>query len=125
MRLVDQRGVPWQNRPHLFALAAQMMRRILVNHARNRCRLMDGGTTDDGRPYFIMEYVDGIPLDEYCNQRRLSVNERLALFRTVCAAVHYARQNLIVHRDLKPSNILVTSGPQWTSPCRDKKTAQR
>jgi len=75
----------------------------------NICRLIDGGTIDHGRPYFIMEYVDGLPLDEYCNQRRLSVNERLTLFRTVCAAVHCAHQNLIVHRDLKPSNILVTA----------------
>jgi len=74
----------------------------------NIARLIDGGTAEEGRPYFIMEYVDGLPLDEYCRQHQLLVNERLALFRTVCGAVHFAHQNLIVHRDLKPSNILVT-----------------
>ena len=79
-----------------------------LEHA-NIARLIDGGTTDDGRPYFVMEYVEGVPLDEYCDQHRLSVDERLKLFRTVCGAVHYAHQNLIVHRDLKPSNILVTA----------------
>jgi WD40 repeat protein/serine/threonine protein kinase len=75
----------------------------------NIARLIDSSTTEDGRSYFIMEYVDGLPLDQYCDQHRLSVEERLTLFRTVCAAVHYAHQNLIVHRDLKPSNILVTA----------------
>lgn len=75
----------------------------------NIARLIDSGATEDGRPYFIMEYVNGLPLDQYCDQRRLSVEERLTLFRTVCAAVHYTHQNLIVHRDLKPSNILVTA----------------
>ena len=72
-------------------------------------RLLDGGITDQGRPYFVMEYVeDGIPLDAYCDQRKLPIAERLALFQTVCAAVHFAHQNLVVHRDLKPSNILVS-----------------
>lgn len=69
--------------------------------------LLDGGTTPEGRPYLVMEYVGGMPIDEYCQTRGLNVGERLGLFRTVCAAVHYAHQNLIVHRDLKPSNILV------------------
>jgi eukaryotic-like serine/threonine-protein kinase len=73
-------------------------------------RLLDGGTTDDGLPYFVMEYVEGAPLDDYCDRHRLSTRERLKLFRDVCAAVHYAHQNLVVHRDLKPSNILVTAG---------------
>ena len=75
-------------------------------------RLLDGGTTDDGLPYFVMEHVDGEPIDEYCDARRLSVSERLELFRTVCAAVQYAHRNLVVHRDLKPSNILVTGDGQ-------------
>jgi eukaryotic-like serine/threonine-protein kinase len=78
-----------------------------LNH-RNIARLMDGGTTDDGVPYLVMEYVDGEPIDEYCEKRRLPTRERLALFRGVCAAVHAAHQNLVIHRDLKPSNILVT-----------------
>ncbi len=77
----------------------------------NIARLIDGGATDDGQPYLVMEYVDGEPIDRHCKNRRLSLRDRLDLFRTVCSAVHYAHQNLIVHRDLKPSNILVdTSG---------------
>ncbi len=75
----------------------------------NIARLIDGGTTDDGLPYFVMEYIEGLPLLEYCDTHRLSTRERLYLFRKVCAAVQYAHQNLIVHRDLKPSNILVTA----------------
>jgi serine/threonine protein kinase len=74
----------------------------------NIARLLDGGMTDDGLPYFVMEYIEGTPLDRYCDERRLSTTERLKLFRQVCAAVYHAHQNLIVHRDLKPSNILVT-----------------
>ena len=74
----------------------------------NIAHLHDGGTTDDGRPYFAMEYVDGVPLTDYCDAHRLSTKRRLALFRTVCRAVQYAHANLVVHRDLKPSNILVT-----------------
>ena len=71
-------------------------------------RVLDGGVTDDGRPYFAMEYVDGEPIDDYCDRHRLSVDDRLALFTTVCKAVLYAHANLVIHRDLKPSNILVT-----------------
>ena len=78
-----------------------------LNH-RNIARLLDGGTTDDGIPYLVMEYVDGLPIDEYCERHRLTIRERLALFRGVCAAVHAAHQNLVIHRDLKSSNILVT-----------------
>ena len=72
-------------------------------------RLLDGGTTSDGLPYFVMEYVEGVPIDRYCNDRNLSIAERLRLFIDVCAAVQYAHQNLIVHRDIKPSNILITA----------------
>jgi serine/threonine protein kinase/tetratricopeptide (TPR) repeat protein len=75
----------------------------------NIARLLDGGTTDDGLPYFVMEHINGLPIDEYCDAQRLSTAERLKLFRAVCAAVQYAHQNLVVHRDIKPSNILVTS----------------
>ena len=85
-------------------------RRILaaLDHP-NIARLLDGGTTDDGLPYFVMDFVEGTPIDEYSNNRRLSISERIALFRQVCLAVHYVHQNLVVHRDLKPSNILVTA----------------
>jgi serine/threonine protein kinase/Tfp pilus assembly protein PilF len=72
----------------------------------NIAKLLDGGTAEDGRPYFVMEYVEGRPIDEYAG--KLPLRERLALFREVCAAVHFAHQNLVVHRDLKPGNILVT-----------------
>jgi len=75
----------------------------------NIVRLLDGGSTDGGLPYLVMEYVDGLPIDEYCKTRRLSTGDRLTLFRLVCGAVQYAHQNLVVHRDLKPSNILVTA----------------
>ncbi len=71
-------------------------------------RLIDGGTTDDGLPYFVMEYIEGLPVYRYCDERKLTLRERLALFRQVCDAVHYAHRNLVIHRDIKPSNILVT-----------------
>ncbi len=74
----------------------------------NIARLIDGGTTDDDLPYFVMEYVKGEPINAYCEVHSLKLGERLELFGKVCAAVTYAHQNLVVHRDLKPSNILVT-----------------
>jgi non-specific serine/threonine protein kinase/serine/threonine-protein kinase len=75
----------------------------------NVANIMDGGTSDEGQPYLVMEYVEGEPIDAYCNRRGLSVRERLLMYRKVCDAVHYAHQNLVVHRDLKPENILVSS----------------
>lgn len=72
-------------------------------------RLLDGGTTETGDPFFVMELIEGMPIDEYCDQRRLSIDERLELFCHVCSAVEYAHRHLIVHRDIKPSNILVTA----------------
>ncbi len=74
----------------------------------NIARLIDGGTTDDGLPYFVMEYVNGVPINAYCDANALLTTERLKLFRKVCGAITYAHQNLVIHRDLKPSNILVT-----------------
>ncbi len=76
----------------------------------NIARLLDGGTTEDGLPYLVMELIDGKPILDYCVDRELSVNDRLQLFRQVCAAVQYAHQRLVIHRDLKPGNILVTTG---------------
>lgn len=75
----------------------------------NVARLLDGGTTEDGHPYFVMELVEGKPIDEYCDSARLGTAARLDLFRKVCSAVQYAHQRLVVHRDIKPSNILVTA----------------
>lgn len=75
-------------------------------------RLVDGGLTDAGVPWFAMEYVEGVPLDRYCDARGLGVEERIALFCRVCDTVQFAHRNLVVHRDLKPSNILVTEEGQ-------------
>lgn len=74
--------------------------------------LLDAGTTDDGRPYFVMEYVEGEVIDRYCDSNRLTVRERLRLFQSVCDAVQFAHQHTVVHRDLKPSNILVVPDGQ-------------
>ncbi len=75
----------------------------------NISKLLDGGTTEGGRPYLVMERVEGQRIDRFCDDRRLTIPERLELFRKVCSAVHFAHQNLVVHRDLKPGNILVTA----------------
>ena len=86
----------------------QQEREILASLEHpNIARLLDAGTTDDKIPFLAMEYVEGLPIDEYCNQRNLDLNQRLDLFRVVCSTVNFAHRNLIVHRDLKPSNILV------------------
>lgn len=74
----------------------------------NISRLLDAGSTIDGLPYFVMEYIEGEPIDNYCNSHRLDITERLKLFQGVCAAVRYAHQNLVIHRDIKPRNVLVT-----------------
>jgi len=74
----------------------------------NIASLLDGGSTPQGQPYLVMEYVQGVPIDCYCDEHRLQVRERLELVLKVCAAVGYAHRNLVVHRDIKPGNILVT-----------------
>lgn len=85
-------------------------RQILASlHHPNIAQLYDGGTTDDGLPYFVMEYIAGEPINQYCDHQHLSTLERLKLFRIVCGAVHYAHQNLVIHRDIKPANILITA----------------
>lgn len=76
----------------------------------NIAKILDGGTTVDGLPYLVMEFIDGLPITEYCDREKITVDERLQLFRTVCSAVHYAHQHLVIHRDIKPGNILVTPG---------------
>jgi len=74
----------------------------------NITRLLDGGTTDDGLPFFVMDFIEGEPIDRYCERCRLTVTERLALVQRVIAAVQYAHQHLVIHRDIKPTNVLVT-----------------
>jgi serine/threonine-protein kinase len=92
----------------LARLRAERQILATLNHP-NIARLFDGGVTDEGLPYLVMEYIDGQPLDRYCSERGLSVRQRLELFRSVVEATEYAHRNLVVHRDLKPSNILVTA----------------
>jgi eukaryotic-like serine/threonine-protein kinase len=75
----------------------------------NITRMLDGGLSEEGQPYLVMEYVDGVPLDVYCDERNLGIEERLKLFLRVCDAVAYAHRNLIVHLDLKPTNIFVSA----------------
>jgi tetratricopeptide (TPR) repeat protein/tRNA A-37 threonylcarbamoyl transferase component Bud32 len=85
-------------------------RRILASLEHpSIARLLDGGTTQDGRPWIAMEYVEGLPIDRFCSQRNLTIEERCLLIDKVCDAVAYAHRNLVVHRDLKPSNILVAA----------------
>jgi serine/threonine-protein kinase len=92
-----------------FLAERQILARL--EHA-NIARLLDGGITDQDQPYFAIEYVEGVPIRQYCESNNLPLDERLRLFGQVCAAVHYAHQNLVVHRDLKPDNILVTADRQ-------------
>jgi serine/threonine-protein kinase len=80
----------------------------LMDHP-NIAKVLDGGETAGGRPYFVMELVKGVPITEYCDQNQINVRERLGLFLHVCQAVQHAHQKGIIHRDLKPSNVLVMS----------------
>src|SRR5580765_2789923 len=111
-----------------------------LNHA-GIARLLDGGTTADGLPFLVMEYIEGEPIDESCDRRSLSVEGRLALFRSVCEAVEHAHRHMVIHRDIKPGNILVTAsgevklldfgiakllpGAEWAEPAGLTRTAQR
>jgi serine/threonine protein kinase len=74
----------------------------------NIARIFDAGATSSGRPYFVMEYIEGAPITEYCDRKRLTAKDRLALFLAICRAVQHAHQKGAIHRDLKPSNVLVT-----------------
>ena len=72
-------------------------------------RIIDGGNTDEAMPYFVMDYVDGQPIDTWCDQHKANVTRRLELFRAVCSGVQHAHDHLVLHRDLKPTNIFVTA----------------
>jgi eukaryotic-like serine/threonine-protein kinase len=91
---------------HRFRTERQIL--AALDHP-NIARLLDGGSTADGVPFLTMEYVDGVPIDQFCERHNLGLAERLDLFRRVAAAVHYAHQRLIIHRDIKPGNILVAA----------------
>jgi len=94
------------SRSVLARFEAERQALALMDHP-NIAKVLDGGLTDSGRPYFVMEYVKGVPITDYCDATRLSVEERLNLFIQVCSALQHAHQKGIIHRDLKPSNILV------------------
>jgi eukaryotic-like serine/threonine-protein kinase len=97
-------GFTTENQTRRFLAERQIL--ASLNH-KNIARLLDGGVTDDGQPFYVMEYIDGQPIDRYCDEKKLTISRRLELFLEVCKAIQYAHQKLIVHRDLKPSNILV------------------
>ncbi len=110
----------YRMRVAIKAVATGLLSRDLLQRFRNErqilanldhpgiARLLDGGATDAGLPYVVMEFVDGLPVDEYCNRAQLTRRQRLTLFVSVIRAIQYAHQKLVVHRDLKPGNILVT-----------------
>lgn len=93
-----------------FVLRFRQERQVLaaLDHP-NIARILDGGDTQEGMPYYVMDYVEGLPIEEYCDQQRLSVADRIRVFQQVCSAVGYLHQQLIVHRDLKPGNIMVSN----------------
>jgi len=101
------RGLLDQERVRRFRAERQIL--ASLQHP-NIARLVDGGTTGDGSPYLVMEYVEGVPIDRYAQERALDIPERLRLFMVVCEAVGHAHRHLIVHRDIKPSNIIVAPG---------------
>ncbi len=92
-----------------FLIERQILARLVHD---NIARLLDGGVTEDGVPYFVMDFVEGRPVDEYCDQHKLDTKQRLALILDIAQAVQFAHRNLIIHRDLKPSNVLVTENGQ-------------
>jgi non-specific serine/threonine protein kinase/serine/threonine-protein kinase len=99
--------------PELLERRFRQERRILARLQHpNIATILDGGATGQGHPYLVMEYVEGEPIDRWCDARGLRTRDRLALMARVCGAVHYAHQSLVVHRDLKPQNILVTADGQ-------------
>jgi eukaryotic-like serine/threonine-protein kinase len=96
----------WLSPARRERFAAEQRTLAQLNHP-SIARLYDADTSPDGTPFFVMEYVEGLPLTRYCAEKKVSVQERLRLFRAVCEAVLYAHQHAVIHRDLKPSNILV------------------
>src|SRR5262245_14362438 len=118
--LADRADAAFQKRVALKVIKRGMDTEAILRRFRNErqilaclehpniARLLDGGTTEDGLPYFVMEFIQGSPICEYCDTQKLTVDERLKLFLSICSAVDYAHRNFVVHRDIKPNNILVT-----------------
>ena len=100
-------GIDTEQILHRFRNERQTL--AALDHS-NIVKLLDGGSSEDGSPYLVMEYVEGLPIDQYCDLNKLSIDNRLRLFREVCSAVQYAHEKLVIHRDLKPANILITKG---------------
>ncbi len=98
------RGIPTRESTERMRRERQILADLSHPHI---ARLLDGGSTADGQPYLVMEYVEGDPINQFCQSRGLSVNERLRLIQKVCGAVQFAHQRLVIHRDLKPANVLV------------------
>jgi len=102
---VLRRGMDTPKNISRFQLEREILAELSHPHI---AQLYDGGVTDDGLPYLIMEYIDGTPIDTYCDNNKLDLQERLALFKDICKAMQHAHKNLVIHRDLKPANIMVT-----------------
>ncbi|MFN7944986.1 MAG: protein kinase [Blastocatellia bacterium] len=100
---------PGWNRDEMLRRFLQERRILARLEHPHIARLLDGGTTEEGWPYVVMEYVDGVPVTEYCDKQRLTIAERLRLFCKICEAVEYAHAHKVIHRDLKPGNLLVTA----------------
>ncbi|MDX1640460.1 MAG: serine/threonine-protein kinase [Balneolaceae bacterium] len=100
-----QKGIQSENTIRRFRMEQEIL--ASLKHP-NIAQLYDGGVTNDGVPYLVMEYVDGNPIDEYCNKHKKTIKERIELFKDVCLAVQFAHANLVIHRDLKAQNIYVT-----------------
>ena len=97
----------WTPKQVIARFEAERQALALMDH-QNIARVLDAGTTDTGRPFFVMDLVRGVPITQYCDQNRLTPRERLELFVPVCHAIQHAHQKGVIHRDIKPSNVLVT-----------------